>query len=158
MQPCYVRDVMRSPVITVGPKTSLPMIKELMRQHHIRRLPVVDRDQLVGIITLGDVRNALPSDATSLSVFEVSYLLDQVTARDLMRQTVITTQAAAPIVYAVRLMLHHKIGGVPVLDGNELVGILAESDILRAILQGTLELKPVVSESVPVPRTRWPIV
>jgi len=135
-----VRDVMSSPVVSVTRQTRLPMIKHLLREKNIRRLPVLDNGHLVGIISLGDVRNAFPSDATTLSIFELSYLLDKVTAEEIMRSDVLTIEADAPLVAAASVMLEHKVSGVPVVQHGEVVGMITESDIFRAVVAGQVSL------------------
>ncbi len=135
-----VRDLMQSPVISDTRHTRLPFIKSLMREKHIRRLPVEEHEQLVGIITLGDVRNAFPSDAAALSVFELSYLVDKVTAEEIMRTNVITVEADMPVVEAAKLMLEHKVSGLPVLSSGRMVGMLTEIDILRTLIEGQIRL------------------
>ncbi len=138
MDALAVRRLMRSPVVTVPPRATLPQLKQLMREHGIRRLPVVEADRLLGIVTLGDVRNAFPSDATTLSIYELSYLLDKVTAGDIMRTELVTIDADASVVEAARAMLEHKVSGLPVVERDRLVGIITESDIFRAIVAGAL--------------------
>ncbi|HEY0734223.1 MAG TPA: CBS domain-containing protein [Herpetosiphonaceae bacterium] len=138
MRTIFVRDVMSSPVITASLSTSLPQLNSLMREHHIRRLPVVDGNRLVGMITFGDIRSALPSDATTLSVYELSYLIEQVTAAEVMRDGVITISADASVAEAAQQMLEHKISGLPVVERDHLVGIITESDIFRAISTGLI--------------------
>ena len=136
----FVRDVMSSPVVSVTRQTRLPMIKHLLREKNIRRLPVLENGHLVGIISLGDVRNAFPSDATTLSIFELSYLLDRVTAEEIMRSDVLTIEADAPLVAAASVMLEHKVSGVPVVQHGEVVGMITESDIFRAVVAGQVAL------------------
>jgi len=155
MEPLLVRTLMNSPVITISPTTTLPHIKTLLREHQIRRLPVVDRNRLVGIVTLGDVRNACPSEATTLSIYELSYLLTTVTAADIMRQSVVTVQADTLVAEAARLMLTQKISGLPVLNGSHLVGMLTESDIFRAVISGQVML---TASSIAMPVGRTPRV
>lgn len=138
MDALAVRQLMRSPVVTVSPRATLPQLKHLMREHGIRRLPVVEDDRVIGIVTLGDVRNAFPSDATTLSIYELSYLLDKVTAGEIMRTDLVTIEADAPVVDAARAMLEHKVSGLPVVERDRLVGIITESDIFRAIVTGAL--------------------
>jgi acetoin utilization protein AcuB len=140
METLAVTALMSAPVVTVTPTTTLPHIRNLMRDHGIRRLPVVTNGCMVGIVTLGDVRSACPSDATTLSIYELSYMLERVTAADIMRTGVISVQAATSVVAAAALMLEHKVSGLPVLDGEQLVGIITESDIFRAVVTGQLEL------------------
>lgn len=140
MNPLLVRSIMSAPVVTVGLTATLPEIRNLMRDHSIRRLPVVEDERVVGIITLGDVRSACPSEATSLSIYELSYLLDRVTADELMRTGVFAVQQQQAVVEAAAMMLRNKVSGLPVLDGEQLVGMITESDIFRAVVAGRLEL------------------
>ncbi len=158
MKALFVRDIMSSPDITHTPTVRLPAIKHLMHQNSIRRLPVVDGNRIVGIVSLGDVRNAFPSDATMLSIYELSYLLDKVSAADIMRTDVVAVEPDAPLTEAAQLMLQHKISGLPVVENGQLVGILTESDILRAIVDGFVPLATaVVLEQRPL-KAAQPIV
>ncbi len=145
METLTVRAIMSTPVITAAPSLPLPQVKNLMREKNIRRVPVVENDKLVGIVTIGDVRNACPSDATTLSIYELTYLLDKVTAADVMRTGLVTIEADAPVVEAARLMLRHKVSGLPVLDNGTLAGMLTESDIFRAVVAGQLRLQTYVT-------------
>lgn len=154
MNTLTVRALMSSPVITVAPHTPLPQLRSLLREHNIRRLPVLDRQQLVGIITLGDVRNAFPSDATALSIYELSYLLSNVTAAEIMRRDVITIAADASLAEATQRMLSSKVSSLPVLDDDQLVGILTESDIFRAVIAGQT---PLVSAHTSPPPASKPV-
>lgn len=118
--------------VTVGPSTPVSKAHELMLHRRIRHLPVVEDGRLVGIITDRDVRTAQPSPATSLAVREILYLLERLTVRALMTRPVITVAPHEPLATAVRLMLENRIGGLPVMTGERLVGILTEVDLLRA--------------------------
>jgi CBS domain-containing protein len=140
METLTVSSLMSSPPFTISPRTRLPQIKSLMRINKIRRLPVLDQGRLVGIVTLGDVRNAFPSDASMLSIYELSYLVDRVTARDVMRTSVVTVSSTASVIDAARLMLQHKIGGLPVVENDTVVGMITESDIFRAVITGQIVL------------------
>jgi acetoin utilization protein AcuB len=131
----FVRDWMTRNPITVDPRTTLPEAHKIMKDRRIRRLPVVDRGHLVGIVTLGDVREAEPSDATTLSIFELHYLLAKLTIGEIMTREPLTITSDASIREAAKLMLHHKIGGLPVMDDGKLVGIITESDIFRVLAQ-----------------------
>jgi CBS domain-containing protein len=131
-----VREWMTKKVLTVTPHTTLRSAHQLMKEHVIRRLPVVDAGQLVGIVTIGDVREASPSDATSLSIWEVNFLWAQLNVEKVMTHHVITISPDAPILDAAELMLEHKISGLPVVDSQgKLVGILSESDIFRMLVK-----------------------
>ncbi len=134
MKKNQVRDWMTPNPITIDPKTTLPEAHKLMKECHIRRLPVVDRGKVVGILTLGDVREASPSDASSLSIFELNYLLSKLTVENIMTRDPLTISPTATIREAAQLMLDHKIGGVPVVEGEKLVGIITESDIFRVLV------------------------
>ncbi len=135
MRKTQVRDWMTPNPITIDPKTTLPEAHKLMKECHIRRLPVVDHGKVVGILTLGDVREASPSDASSLSIFELNYLLAKLNVESIMTRDPITIAPTATIREAAQLMLEHKIGGVPVVEDEKLVGIITESDIFRVLVQ-----------------------
>lgn len=129
-----VKDWMTPDPITIDPQTTLPEAHRLMKECNIRRLPVVANSRLVGIITLGDIREASPSNATSLSIYELHYLLSRLTVGEIMTRDPITITSDTSIEAAARLMLEHKIGGLPVVDGTRLVGIITESDIFRLLV------------------------
>lgn len=130
-----VKNWMSRDVITVKPDATLPEVHQLLKEKKIRRLPVVDEDgELVGIITLGDVRGAEASPATSLSIWELNFLLNKLHVRQFMTPDPVTVHADATIGEAAQLMLAHRISGLPVLDDEEeLVGIITESDIFRMV-------------------------
>jgi CBS domain-containing protein len=131
-----VREWMSSPVVSVSPITSISSAHQIMKENGIRRLPVVENDLLVGIITIGDVREASPSDATTLSIWELNYLWAQLTVEKIMTRNVITVKADDLILDAAQVMLERKVSGLPVVDGNnKLVGILTESDIFRMLVE-----------------------
>jgi acetoin utilization protein AcuB len=140
MKKNLVRDWMSPNPVTIGPKTNLHDAHKLMRERHVRRLMVVEHGKLAGIVTLGDVQEAEPSTATSLSVFELNYLLAKLTIDEIMTRDVITVQAGATIRDAAKLMLEHDIGGLPVMDGDQLIGIITESDIFRVLVQSLEEM------------------
>lgn len=136
MRKTLVRDWMTANPITIEPTTTLTDAYMLMKQKKIRRLPVVDAGgKLVGIVTLGDVREAHPSDATTLSIYEINYLLAKLPISQIMTANPFTTTPDATVYDAARLMLEHKIGGLPVIEGGRVVGIITESDIFRLMVQ-----------------------
>lgn len=129
-----VRDWMTRDVITISPNTSLAEAHRLMQEKQIRRLPVVDHDRIVGIVTLGDVRGAEPSQASSLSIWEANDLLAKLKVYEIMTRQPITIPQDASIVEAARIMLDKKFSGLPVADeAGHLVGIITESDIFRLV-------------------------
>jgi CBS domain-containing protein len=127
---------MTSPVLSISPHTSISSAHQIMKENGIRRLPVVESEQLVGIITLGDVREASPSQATALSIWELNYLWAQLTVETVMTRNVITVTPDDLMIDAASLMLEHKIGGLLVLSSKgKLVGILTESDMFRMLVK-----------------------
>ena len=134
MKKHVVGNWMSTNLVSIGPKTTLPEASKLMHTRHIRRLPVVDKGKLVGIVTAGDIREASPSDATSLSIYELNYLLARLTIDQIMTRDVITVGPETEIYEAAELMLNYKIGGLPVLENGSLVGIITESDIFRVLV------------------------
>jgi acetoin utilization protein AcuB len=131
-----VEDRMSHPVITISPKTSMPDAHKLMRDEKIRRLPVVDeRGRLIGIVSESDFLHASPSDVSSLSVWEMNYMLSKITVEKIMTKNVITTTADTPIEEAARTMVDSKIAGLPVLKDGELAGIITETDLFKVFLE-----------------------
>ena len=131
-----VQDWMTKDVIAVTPMTSLPEAHQIMMNEEIRRLPVVDdKKKLLGIITLGDVRGAQPSPATSLSIWELNYLLSNLKIKEIMTPDPFTLNVDATIGEAARTMLEHRVSGLPVVDDQGvLVGIITESDIFSMVV------------------------
>ena len=127
-----VRELMTGAPITVSPDTSVFDARRLMLKERIRHLLVTDDRRLVGIITDRDIRLNLPSQARSLSMWEVNYLLAKLTVGQVMTKGVIIIGPDQDARAAAQLMLEHKVGALPVLDGEVLIGILTETDILRA--------------------------
>ncbi|MGA2110703.1 MAG: CBS domain-containing protein [Anaerolineales bacterium] len=130
-----VRERMSKPVITIPPQTTVPEALNLMKQEHIRRLPVVEHGKLVGYVTDKHLLSASPSPATSLSVWEITYLLSKLAVDRIMSRQVITTSEDTPLEEAARIMVDNKIGGLPVLRGEQLVGIITESDLMKTFLE-----------------------
>ena len=134
MYPQLVKEWMTRNPITIAEDTSLTEASRLMKDNDIRRLPVVEHGKLVGIVTWGDIREASASDATSLTVFELGYLLEKLQVDRFMTRHPITVTPTTTISRAAQLMLEHKIGGLPVVENGQLVGILTESDIFRMLV------------------------
>lgn len=123
-------------VITVSSDLPITEALEQMRKDKVHRYPVVGKKgKLVGIISHTDLLYAAPSSATSLSVWEVTYLLNRITVKEVMTKDVITVQVDCPIEDAARLMRENQVGGLPVMKGKDLVGIITESDIFDIFLE-----------------------
>jgi CBS domain-containing protein len=131
-----VRDWMTTDVITINPSTTLPEAHQIMKAQQIRRLPIVDKSRhLVGIVTIGDIRGAGASSATSLSIWEMNYLLAKLKVKEVMTANPITVSAEATIGEAAQIMLQYKVGGLPVVEASgKLAGIITESDIFEMIV------------------------
>lgn len=133
----FVRNYMSENPITITRKTTVADALDLMRRHNIRRLPVMENGELVGIVTDRDLREISPSPATSLSIFELNYLLAKAKIGDFIpkRQKVHTIDADAYVEEAALLMREHKVGALPVLSQGELVGIITETNIFDALIE-----------------------
>ncbi len=121
--------------ITIEAETPFLEARLILRERHIRHLPVVDRGTLVGVVTDRDLKEAAPSGATTLDVYEMNYLLLKMKVRDLIKRAPITVRPTTSVEEAARLMHDHKIGCLPVVDdAGMLVGLITETDLLRAIV------------------------
>jgi acetoin utilization protein AcuB len=130
-----VKERMSKPVITVSPNMPVNEALNLMKGEHIRRLPVIQNGKLVGIVSDKDLLNASPSIATTLSVWEMNYLLSKITVKDVMAKNVIFVEETTPIEAAARIMADNKIGGMPVLRDDKVVGIITETDLFKIFLE-----------------------
>jgi acetoin utilization protein AcuB len=133
----FVRDRMSSPAVTVRGNTPFQDALKLMGDHQYRRLPVVNKKgKLVGIVSERDLLHAAPSSATSLSIWELHYLLTDLQVKKIMTKDVSTTTPDSPIEDAARLMAANRIGGLPVVDEhNNVVGIITETDIFETFVE-----------------------
>ena len=130
-----VSDWMTRGVITITPETSLKEAHDIMNSKKIRRLPVVMQGKVIGIVTLGDIRGAEPSKASSLSVWEMNDMLAKLKVSAIMTRNPGTIQQTASVGDAAKIMLDKKFSGLPVVDEeNHLVGIITESDIFRFVV------------------------
>jgi acetoin utilization protein AcuB len=132
----FVKERMTRNPVVVAPDVSVPQALRRMHEARIRRLPVVDDGgHLVGIVSDKDLLRASPSPATSLSVWEIAYLLDEIKVRSVMTSKVITVTEDTPLEDAARIMADSKIGGLPVLADGRLVGIITETDLFRVFVE-----------------------
>ena len=122
--------------ITIAPDIPIAEALEWMRREKVRRFPVVDKTgKLVGIVARSDLLHASPSSVTSLNVWEITYLLSQVTVKEVMTKEVITICEDCPLEEAARIMADNKIGGLPVVRDDMVVGIITESDLFKVFLE-----------------------
>jgi acetoin utilization protein AcuB len=135
-----VRELMTKKPLTVPVDTPVVEARRTMLEHRIRHLLVTDGGRLAGIVTDRDIRLNMPSPATSLSVWEINYLLARMTVGSVMTKSVITVDPNRNAVEAARIMLDHKIGALPVVDGGTIIGIMTETDIMRAFAAMVPEL------------------
>jgi len=126
-----IRDMMTKNPITVDSETLVLDAQKIMKENNIRRLPVIDKGKLVGMITKHDLLEASPSPATSLSVHELNYLLSKMKVKEIMKKNPVTLTPDTPFEEALRVGQEKKIGAFPVVDKGKLVGIATESDIVR---------------------------
>ena len=130
-----VGDRMSKPVINITPDLPIADALNLMKKEHIRRAPVVKDGKLIGIVSDKDLLNASPSPVTTLSIWEMNYLLSKVTVSEVMSNNVMTVTEDTPIEQAARIMADNKIGGLPVLRDGHVVGIITETDLFKVFLE-----------------------
>ncbi len=123
--------------ITITPDTPVADALKLMNEKKVRRFPVIDprTNKLIGIVTEKELLYASPSPVTSLSIYEINYLLSKLTVEKVMSTEVITVSEDTPIEEAACIMVDHKIGALPVLRGDTLVGIITETDIFKTFIE-----------------------
>ena len=130
----YVKNRMTKNPITISPDSTISEVLDLMAQKNVHRLPVVEGDTLIGLLTEGVIQENSPSHASSLSIHEINYLLSKTMVKDIMIRKVITIGPDALLEEAALLMKKNEIGGLPVVVGNKLVGIITVNDILGAFV------------------------
>jgi acetoin utilization protein AcuB len=144
-----VSDLMSRIVISTPGTTPVLEARALMQKERIRHLLVVDDGRLQGIVTDRDIRLNMASPATSLSVWELNHLLARLTVDQVMTRNVIVVDPARDAREAARIMIDHKIGALPVLDGERLRGIITETDLLSAFVESERTTGPAPSWSRP---------
>lgn len=130
----FVREYMTTSPVTVTPEDSLGEALRLMKEHSIRRLPVMAKGKIAGLVTEQDLMKASPSSATSLSIWEINYLFPKIKIKDIMTKEIFTVTPETILEEAALLMQENQISTLPVLDGDKLVGIITESDIFKAFI------------------------
>jgi len=134
----FVKDVMTMNVVNIPSNTSIADTKRIMEAHKIRRLPVVDRGKLIGIVTERRLEAYTPSKATSLSVWEIGYLLVNTPVKDIMEKHVVTVNPDMTVEEALAFAQEKKVGSLPVVEDERLVGIITTNDFFYKIANPTL--------------------
>ena len=130
-----VKDFMTRKVVYISPDTTVAHAADIMREQGLHRLPVIEKDKLVGLVTEGTIAEASPSKATSLSIYEMNYLLNKTKIKDVMIRKVITVSQYASLEDATYLMLKNKVGILPVVDNEQVYGVITDRDIFKAFLE-----------------------
>ncbi|TWT14218.1 CBS and ACT domain-containing protein [Streptococcus sp. sy010] len=130
-----VKDFMTKKVVYVSPDTSVAHAADLMKEQNLRRLPVIENDKLVGLVTEGTMAEATPSKATSLSIYEMNYLLNKTKIRDVMIKDVISISPYATLEDAIYLMMKNKVGVLPVAENGIVSGIITDRDVFKTFLK-----------------------
>lgn len=130
-----VKDFMTRKVVYISPDTTVAHAADIMREQGLHRLPVIENDKLVGLVTEGTIAEASPSKATSLSIYEMNYLLNKTKIKDVMIRKVITVSQYASLEDATYLMLKNKVGILPVVDNEQVYGVITDRDIFKAFLE-----------------------
>jgi acetoin utilization protein AcuB len=128
---------MTKKLVTVEEGDSVSAAMRLLKENRVRRLPVLRKGKLAGIVTDRDLKEASPSKATSLDIWELHFLLEKLKVKDVMTKSPITIAPDATIEHAALVLMEKRIGGLPVVDGGALVGILTEDDVFRALVEVT---------------------
>ena len=131
-----VGERMKKPVITVSPETPIQEALVKMSKERVSRFPVVDKKgKLIGVVSEDDLLHASPSDATSLSVWEINYLVSKITVERVMSTDVVTVKEDTPLEEAARIMADRRVGGLPVVRGEAVVGMITQTDLFQVFLE-----------------------
>lgn len=136
----YVRDIMTTNVVTIPGSTSITDAKRIMEAHRFRRLPVVDKGRLVGIVTEHRLESVSPSKATSLTVWELSYLLDKTPIKEIMERDVVTVSPDMTVEESLNTAQTNKVGALVVVEDGKVVGIVTTNDFFYKIVNPILGL------------------
>jgi CBS domain-containing protein len=130
-----VRRWMSSPALVAEESMRLPDARQRLKQQHVRRLPVVNASgQLVGIVTEGDINRVSDSHITDVRDYSLYHRVADLPISEIMTRTVVTVAPDTPIMEVARLLLDHRIGGVPVIEDGQIIGMITESDLFRLIV------------------------
>lgn len=131
----FVRDYMTAAPITIAPTTPILEAMNIMRKHKIRHLPVVEKNRLIGLVTEGLLLKVSPSPATTLSIYEINYLLAKMVVREVMVKNPITVTPSTTLEEAALIMRDHKVGSLLVVEDERLIGIITQTDIFDALIR-----------------------
>ncbi len=131
----YVKSRMTTNPYTITFNSPINEVIELMREHDLKRVPVVDGEKVVGVLTHSDLQKVSPTKATTLSIYELNYLLSKTKVSDAMTKNAITISPDALLEEAALIMRENRIGTLPVVDNDKIVGIITESDIFDAFIE-----------------------
>ena len=134
----YIRDLMKTNVVTIPSSAVIADARKIMQAHNILRLPVVDNGKLVGILTNRKLDSVSPSGLSTLSVWELSYLLNKITVKEVMEKNVISVAPDTTVEEALALAQTHKVGAVVVVEDNRVVGISTTNDFFYGIINPVL--------------------
>lgn len=130
-----VKDFMTRKVVYVSPDTTVAHTADMMREQGLRRLAVIENDRLVGVVTERTMAEASPSKVTSLSIYEMNYLLNKTKIRDIMARDVVTVSPYASLEDAVYAMMKNQVGILPVVEAGQVFGVITEKDVFKAFLE-----------------------
>lgn len=133
-----ISDIMKTNVVSVPSSTTLAEARRIMDAHNIRRLPVIDRYNLIGIVTKDDLDKMGPSQLTTFSVNELVYMLNKITVKDVMHTDVLTVPPEATVEEAVAMAQARKIGSLVVMENDRVIGIATTNDIFLGVLNPLL--------------------
>ena len=130
-----VGERMSKPVITISPDMPIAEALNMMKVEKVRRFPVVKEGKLLGVVSDKDLLNASPSPVSTLSIWEMNYLLNKITVSEVMVKNVLSVTEDTPIEQAARIMADNKIGGLPVMRDGGVVGMITETDLFKMFLE-----------------------
>ncbi|MGA2159126.1 MAG: CBS domain-containing protein [Dehalococcoidia bacterium] len=133
-----IKDIMTWNVVTVTSDTPIMEARKIMETHKIRRVPVIDRGKLVGLVTLDRIIGVGPSQATSLSVWEINYLLAKMKVGEIMQKDVVTIEPDASIEQGLQRGLNMKVGIMPVVEEGKVIGVVTTTDFMLKVLNVSL--------------------
>lgn len=131
----FVKTYMTTDPVFVSPDDNFHQALHILRKQGVRHLPVVDKGRLVGVVVEKDLLSNQPSQATSLSLYEIYSLLETLRVRQIMSRPAITVERDCPLEEAARIMVENTISCLPVMDGETLVGIITETDVFKALVE-----------------------